>query len=203
MELECRICGAAFEWSKGNQPRTCGSDACRREARRRGSVEHRWRKRGGETRQTRRCLHCGGEFEFIRKIGMRGRGPGYCSEECRQARARSGGAAATRAFRQRLTAEERARLRRKATLARYGLTPERYDEMVAAQGGTCAICGRAESAHHSLLLKIDHDRTCCPSHASCGECVRGLLCSNCNRGLGLFGDDAARLEAAAGYLRKR
>lgn len=72
--------------------------------------------------------------------------------------------------------------------------------MLDKQGGVCAICGREETAHHSLLLKIDHDRTCCSGSRSCGRCVRGLLCSNCNRAIGLFGDDAAAIRAAAAYL---
>ncbi len=31
--------------------------------------------------------------------------------------------------------------------------------------------------------------------------IRGLLCDNCNRGLGLLGDDLESLEAATKYLK--
>lgn len=103
-------------------------------------------------------------------------------------------------FRKRLGPEIRSQRRRKALLAVYGLTPESYDAMMTAQNGVCAICGLEEMKHHSKFLKIDHDRSCCSGHRSCGKCVRGLLCSNCNRGLGMFADDPRTLRAAIEYL---
>jgi hypothetical protein len=58
---------------------------------------------------------------------------------------------------------------------------------------TCEICGkRPESI---ARLRIDHD------HLT-GK-VRGLLCSNCNVGLGMFDDDPELLEQAAEYLREK
>jgi hypothetical protein len=69
---------------------------------------------------------------------------------------------------------------------KYGLTLEGYNDLVRSQGGRCAICGAAST------LCVDHD------HAT-GR-VRGLLCHNCNRGIGLLGDDAARVGRAAEYL---
>ena len=72
----------------------------------------------------------------------------------------------------------------------YGLTPEDFEAMVATQGGRCAICGRISDAR----LHIDHD------HET--GAVRGLLCADCNGGVGLPGDDPDRAEAAAAYLRR-
>jgi hypothetical protein len=72
--------------------------------------------------------------------------------------------------------------------------------MVRAQGNVCLICKQPETKHHSLILMIDHDRSCCPKDGSCGRCRRGLLCSNCNTALGLLGDDPSLLRAAADYL---
>ena len=60
-------------------------------------------------------------------------------------------------------------------LARYGLKPEDYARLFLAQGGGCAICGRAPTGR---MLDVDHD------HAS--KEVRGLLCFLCNKGLGYF-----------------
>jgi hypothetical protein len=83
--------------------------------------------------------------------------------------------------------------RRAALIRRYGITPERFDEMFDAQGGCCAICGGTDSGDSRFdTLHIDHD------HES--GTVRGLLCGRCNRGVGMFQDDPDRLLAAATYL---
>lgn len=82
----------------------------------------------------------------------------------------------------------------------YGITVERYDEMLASQGGVCAICkGLPRSGRR---LHIDHDHACCAGKKSCGRCVRGLLCDFCNHGLGRFSDDPELLETAIRYLRR-
>lgn len=74
---------------------------------------------------------------------------------------------------------------------RFGMTEAHYAVKLAAQGFACAICKKPASAE-AKRLAIDH------CHTS-GK-VRGLLCVKCNRGLGLFNDDAARLVAAAAYV---
>jgi len=78
----------------------------------------------------------------------------------------------------------------------YGITPERYAEMVAEQGGVCAVCGRLPNGtnHVEQNLVIDH-------RDDSGK-VRGLLCNNCNSGMGMIGDTVAHLEAAMEYLKK-
>jgi hypothetical protein len=62
----------------------------------------------------------------------------------------------------------------------------------ARQGGRCAICGVLEADAPRGRLHLDHD------HGSLA--VRGLLCGNCNAGLGQFKDDPNRLLAAIEYL---
>ena len=69
---------------------------------------------------------------------------------------------------------------------RYGIGADDFDELVRRQGGVCPICGRADPEH------VDH------SHDT--GAVRGILCFNCNGGLGQFRDDADALRAAAAYL---
>ncbi len=84
---------------------------------------------------------------------------------------------------------------RKARLKRdYGMTLEQFQEILLAQGGGCAICGTKKPKGFGEQFHVDH------CHES-GR-VRGLLCSNCNRGLGLFGDETARLRLAIQYLER-
>ena len=100
--------------------------------------------------------------------------------------------------------EKRPAVRREYNLHRYGLDSEQYEKLLADQGGVCAICagppvGRGERFH------VDHDHACCPrtrSSVSCGACIRGLLCGNCNTMLGLAKDDPSRLQAAINYLKE-
>lgn len=70
---------------------------------------------------------------------------------------------------------------------RYGITLVDYNEMLAEQDSRCKICDLETTG-----LVVDH------CHNS-GE-VRGLLCSNCNKGLGLFKDSPERMERAAQYI---
>jgi hypothetical protein len=86
---------------------------------------------------------------------------------------------------------------------RYGLTPEKFAEMLAAQNGRCKICGTDDpkGGNHTSAWTVDHGHACCPGPKSCGKCLRGLLCGPCNRGLGQFGDSLTVVESAAVYLR--
>lgn len=88
--------------------------------------------------------------------------------------------------------------RRASLWKSYKLTPERLSEMVESQGG-CAICGvkSPPSQWH-----VDHDHSCCPGGTTCGGCVRGILCNNCNLGIGMLSDSPEVLEQAAVYLRQ-
>lgn len=75
-----------------------------------------------------------------------------------------------------------------------------YEDLFALQGGSCGICGKTEEENGQRLC-VDHDHSCCPTkRKSCGKCVRGLLCSNCNTGLGYFNDNKDRLQSAIKYL---
>jgi len=80
----------------------------------------------------------------------------------------------------------------------YGITESDYTEMLVSQKGVCAICSKPETAFRNgvpLQLSVDH---CHKTNA-----VRGLLCTLCNRGLGLFKDNLAFLKRAYDYLRER
>lgn len=74
---------------------------------------------------------------------------------------------------------------------KYGISVADYDEMFEAQSGLCAICGNPPNR---MRLAVDH------SHDT-GQ-VRGLLCFNCNHGLGHFKDNPTVLRSAAEYLSR-
>jgi hypothetical protein len=78
---------------------------------------------------------------------------------------------------------------------RYGLSLKDYDNIWAAQAGTCAICGATsgQPGKPGSLLFVDHD------HET--REVRGLLCRDCNVGLGYFRDNPTNLARAAIYLK--
>ena len=79
---------------------------------------------------------------------------------------------------------------RKSHLKRkYGLTLEAFDELLASQGGGCAICGRPDADN------VDHDH-------ETGR-VRGILCFPCNVAIGLLDDDEERALAAVAYISPR
>lgn len=78
--------------------------------------------------------------------------------------------------------------RRRILKSRYGITPETFDKMLKSQNNKCAIC---DNGYH-LTMHIDH------CHIT-GK-VRGLLCNNCNRGLGHFKDSMRLLVKAKKYL---
>lgn len=82
---------------------------------------------------------------------------------------------------------------------RYGITPEHYDEMLKIQNSRCAICGKKESAVNYGTKKV---QKLAVDHCHATGKVRGLLCQDCNRGLGKFHDDLQRLQKAIDYLSK-
>lgn len=90
---------------------------------------------------------------------------------------------------------------RKAICKKHGMTAERYQELLDSQGGVCAVCSNPETGRNGNL-SIDHDHKCCPGRYSCGKCVRGLLCEQCNRGIGCLSEDLNLFGSAIAYLQK-
>lgn len=75
---------------------------------------------------------------------------------------------------------------------KYGISIERFNEMRRSQHESCVICGTHERDTLSRVLGVDHD------HST--GLVRGLLCSNCNSGVGHARDDPRILMSAIHYL---
>lgn len=94
-------------------------------------------------------------------------------------------------------------LRNKKTqrLKRFTMTSEDFDTLLASQGGVCAICRQDLQHDTNQRLSVDHDHSCCSGKGeSCGRCIRGILCSNCNSGLGHFRDSPEVVQSALAYL---
>lgn len=70
----------------------------------------------------------------------------------------------------------------------YGISLEHYQELARSQDDCCGICRMAAAR----TLAVDHD------HVT--GAIRGLLCADCNRAIGLFRDDPGLLRAAANYI---
>jgi hypothetical protein len=91
----------------------------------------------------------------------------------------------------------RARARLRHLLSAYGLTPEQFKELAANQGGKCPLCDRqlqlSADGLNSHQAPVDH------CHKS--ERVRGILCVNCNLGLGLV-EREGWLDRALAYKKK-
>ena len=73
----------------------------------------------------------------------------------------------------------------------YGITLADYDKMYISQNGCCAIC-KIHQSEDKLTFCVDH------CHIT-GK-VRGLLCSKCNKAIGLFKDKIELLQKAINYL---
>ena len=83
---------------------------------------------------------------------------------------------------------------------RYNITLEEYDEILKAQNGVCAICGKPEITLYNgatRRLNVDHNHITGQN--------RGLLCLNCNTAIGSFQTDATGPELllkAVEYIRR-
>lgn len=106
------------------------------------------------------------------KAGRNGYG-GYC-KRCHNARGKA-------------SVEKRGGSREYHLRRRYGVGQAIFEELLAEQGGVCAICGAPDPQH------VDHD------HRT--GWVRGILCFNCNGGLGQFRDNPEFLAGAITYLK--
>lgn len=75
---------------------------------------------------------------------------------------------------------------------KYGITSEEYLLMLDIQGNVCAICRGPQMNKRTDYFDVDH------CHKT-GK-VRGLLCTNCNQGIGKFQDNKELMLHAYNYL---
>ena len=107
-----------------------------------------------------------------------------------------------RRFKQRNTVEAKLATKNSRLKSTFGITLEEFEELKHKQKHKCLICERHEDDFHSKttagVIKsfvVDHNH-------DTGE-VRGLLCSECNVGLGFLQDSPKILQNAINYLTKR
>ena len=148
------------------------------------------------------CVRCGADKpldDFHRSKRSKDGRLGYCADcanrACRQSKARRRANGKARAY----YLATREALQDTLLRRNFGITLDQYRTLLARQDGVCAICGQPPRYAKSkygipMSLAVDHD------HAS-GK-IRGLLCLNCNRGLGYFHDDPSKLRSAIAYLAR-
>lgn len=78
----------------------------------------------------------------------------------------------------------------------YGITEQDLHIKYSKQNGRCSIC------NSPIDLSIHKKRSACVDHNHITGEVRDLLCSHCNKGLGMFLDNPELLRNAANYLDK-
>lgn len=213
--MSCEYCGADFEVT--NRPKRFCSERCRKKAERKRykekklhAVQKRRYEETGLLPNEKLCKVCGAKFDFKHN------GEAYCSDTCRRIGYEESKLAGRAAARERYYANKRlyelecewckssfeseskvkycsnqcrsASTAHRVRLNTYGLSQVQYEGLIERSGGLCEICQEKEAQH------IDH----CHQTGS----VRGLLCQQCNHGLGNFGDSINSLHKAIEYLKR-
>lgn len=82
--------------------------------------------------------------------------------------------------------------------SQYGITDSEFQNLFETQKGKCAICGfqfpGQNTGDRNSSPHVDHCHTT-------GK-VRGLLCGQCNKGIGALKDSLELVESAVYYLQK-
>ena len=73
---------------------------------------------------------------------------------------------------------------------RYGISSAEFRVLFEAQGGKCAICEKTETEGGRFVV----------DHCHHTDLVRGILCSNCNSGIGFLKEDLNVFLGAIDYL---
>lgn len=208
--MNCERCGKAFEATRtSGKPKRFCSETCRSAEEKRRSKrrvrEHReaqYTKETGLHPSKGRCPTCGVVFERYSDFENRQGWRKFCSTECQKKNEASKEryqkvqpsprdciqcGTSFVSLKGKLCSDACREARRQEKSFRgHPITKEEFHAMEEAQGGCCKICKQAKP------LVIDH----CHSEGH----VRGLLCMQCNSGLGMFRDNIAYLSEAIGYL---
>lgn len=148
---------------------------------------------------TKVCSSCKEEKSFDDFVKQHNTKDGYsywCKKcHCRKSKEyRENNLERVKAAQDRYRAANPANHRRAHLRKTYGIEMEDYEELLEAQGGGCAICGREEADAVKKCLCVDHVAGTLK--------IRGLLCSFCNSAIGLLDHDPERLLKAVEYLAR-
>lgn len=75
------------------------------------------------------------------------------------------------------------------------MTEDQYNQMLSLYDGKCHSC------KDRLATNIDHNHSCCKGQRSCGKCIRGILCNQCNTALGLLQDSRQKIKNLLQYIK--
>lgn len=90
--------------------------------------------------------------------------------------------------------EKKPHVKKAQRLKAFGLTLDDFNKLLEKQDYKCAICGFSDMSNKNYFPLVDHCHTT--------NKVRGLLCMNCNMGIGKLKDDVNILKSAIEYLER-
>ncbi|QIG70616.1 putative recombination endonuclease VII protein [Rhizobium phage RHph_I1_18] len=170
----------------------------------------RARLNGEKTYQGRVCLKCGGTTRYVSGCGCvacqnqrvkdHGKAASYRYNKTDKGKATQARHMETDKFletkrvrNQRRYKEDSAKFRNWDLRSKYGITLDQYNEMFEKQNGCCYICNKHDDEQY-YRLSVDHNH-------DTGK-VRKLLCSACNKSLGLLKEDVSTLERMINYINE-
>ena len=130
--------------------------------------------------KTQICTKCGTERE-LNEDNFETQAPGQFNRECKPCRN-----ARLKNWRDGKLKKDPFYAHKKALRELYKTTKEWFDNKLESQSGHCALCPATDQTEGGKRLSVDHDHNCCPNKRTCGKCLRGLLCFNCNKKLGML-----------------
>ena len=95
--------------------------------------------------------------------------------------------------RQKRYIKRRRQVRNTNLIRHFGITIEKYDQMLKEQSGVCAICGKTPKENKKALAVDHHHKE---------NKIRGLLCNNCNVAMGFLSEDVDIAYATIDYIKK-
>jgi len=131
--------------------------------------------------------------EFVMHKAQFNNSQKYCSSKCRDKRRNKNKINQTK--------DERDAYRKDWHLRKhYSITLKEFEERWKKCGQKCSICDR----ELTLPIKSKGQKSSCVviDHNHKTNKMRGLLCSKCNKGLGLFNDDYNLLQKALEYIKE-